>query len=217
MPGGGAGPSRAALRRQRIKQNTARFLALRQTSAQELSLLLAKNCVKRGVRWLSRHAPYRGWWRNCLNNGHSRVCTSHDNSGILALVYEYEPRMANKHGYVTDAVVLQKLGFGFPSRRASRLGFIPGSYIGGWKPFPKRYDNVVITCDVLDIAWAKFLNNPPPEMRANYRHPTALDRRLARMSFTDGKARPWRFWFWNLKQLFRWPPWRHRPFETYTP
>jgi len=72
-------------------------------------------------------------------------------------------------------IALRKLGFEFRSRRANRLGFSPGSYITGWAPFPKYYPGVVITSEMLDKAWAAFLENPPSMMRCNYRHPTNTD------------------------------------------
>ncbi len=167
-----------AARTATIRANTAEILRFRSADPNMLANLLAKNCVKRGRRWLNRNAPNPGWWRNCLDGGRSRVRMSHDNSGILSLAYEYEPSMADQFGYVIDAIVLRRLGFGYPSRRAERLGFSPGSYLIGWAPFPKQYPDVVITCEVLDKAWAAFLADPPPMMRINHRHQTDLNLRF---------------------------------------
>ena len=206
-----------AARIAKIRANTTAFLKLRSTDAQALSGLLAQNCVKRGSRWLNRYAPSPGWWRNCLDAGRSRVSMSRDNGGILSLAFEYERDMTDNYGYVIDAIVLRELGFRYPSRKACRLGLSPGSYITGWAPFPKRYPGVVITSGVLDKAWATFLENPPSMWRSNYRHQSAVRGRLARLLFIDTRARPWRFWIWNLRQLFKWPPWRPHKFEEYYP
>lgn len=173
------GPNLRINRARKIRENSAKLLQLRVTDPANLASLLAQNCVKRGTYWLNRNAPNPGWWRNCLDGGRSRVRMSHDNAGILSLVFEYERNMADQFGYVIDAIALRKLGFGYPSQEANRLGFSPGSYITGWTPFPKRYPGVVITSEVLDKAWAAFLEDPPSMMRINYRHQTSLEAQFA--------------------------------------
>lgn len=172
MPGFGKGPSPASVRREQIKAETARYLALRRTSPSSLAVLLSKNCVKRGARWLNRNAPSPGWWRNCIDGGRSRVRMSHDNSSILSLVYEYEQNLADKFGYVIDVLVMRHLEQRYRGINLERLGFSPGSYLTGWQPFPKRHPEVVITSKSLDHAWSVFLEDPPSMMRINYRHPT---------------------------------------------
>lgn len=174
----------------RIRASARSLLSLRTSNPEELAFHLSRNCVKRGVRWLNRNAPNRGWWRNCLNSGRSRVRMAHGDSGILSLVYEYDPDMADEFGYVIDAVVFRKLGFGFPSQKANRLGFVPGSYISGFTPFSKRYPAITIESETLDRAWAEFLENPTPEMRCNFRHDRSIAHwtRSRRKPFLEGMA-----------------------------
>lgn len=201
MPEGEIFVSNRAQRVQQKRAKTKEWLALRKTDPEALSLLLAQNCVKRGVRWLNRHAPTPGWWRNCLDAGRSRVRINHDINGVLALAFEYERSLANEFGYVSDITVLRK--YNLATLAATRLGFVPWSYIIGWKPFPRRHPNVHITTLVLDKAWALFLENPPSSMRINYRHQVPLFHQR------DGEI-SWReFWseeFFPFMGYFFWPP-----------
>lgn len=177
--------SRAA----KIRASARSVLSLRASDPDRLARELARNCVKRGVRWLNRHAPSPGWWRNCIDGGRSRVHMSHDISGILSLAYEYEPALANEYGYVSDVTVMRYLERRHPGINLERLGFSPGSYLIGWQPFPKRYPGVVIRSATLDTAWALFLEDPPSMMRINYRHPrqgSDLEREVARWPILSG-------------------------------
>jgi hypothetical protein len=56
------------------------FFVLRHTleGQETLAKLLAAKYVKRGAKWLNRHAP-RGWYRNCLNGGTSRIHIAYGN------------------------------------------------------------------------------------------------------------------------------------------
>jgi hypothetical protein len=61
-------------------------------------------------------------------------------------------------------------------------------------PFAKLYPGIKITNKVFDASWAELLKDPPSEWRIPYRHPTALDRRFAKLDFSlSGK--PSRFSF----------------------
>ncbi len=178
-----------AARAAETRTHAREYLKLRSTDRKALAELLALNCAKRGARWLNHHAPSRGWWRNCLNGGHSRVCTGHDNSGILSLAFEYEPEMAGGFGYVIDATVLSKFGFRFPSRAADRLAFTAGTYVRGWNPFPKRYPDIEIDCKTVDGAWNTLLQNPTGEMLSNFRHPIDINQYFASLAVGDRKIR----------------------------
>lgn len=162
----------------KIRTSARLMLSLRASDPEQFALLLAQNCVKRGVRWLNRHAPSPGWWRNCLDGGKSRVCMTHDIEGILSLAYEYERNLANEFGYVSDVTVMRHLERRYPGINLERLGFSPRSYLIGWQPFPKRYPGVIISPKTLDHAWAAFLEDPPSMMRINYRHPGRLSSSL---------------------------------------
>lgn len=158
-------------RRESVQERLRRLLTLRNSAPEEFSQLLAHKCVQRGVRWLNRHAPSPGWWRNCLDGGRSRVNMGDELGGILPLVYEYERDLANVFGYVTNVEVTHYLRRRYPGINLERLGFSPQSYILVWKPFLKRHPNVFISATKLDRAWASFLKDPPPMMQINYRHP----------------------------------------------
>ncbi|HWH16228.1 MAG TPA: hypothetical protein VNU25_01445 [Candidatus Paceibacterota bacterium] len=177
------------VRAARTRASARSMLSLRASDPQKLALLLAQNCVKRGVRWLNRHAPSPGWWRNCLDGGRSRVSMGRDNGGILSLAYEYERDLADEYGYVMDVLVMRHLERRHPGISLERLGFSPRSYLIGWQPFPKRYPGVIITSETLDRAWATFLEDPPSMMRINYRHPRrnlGLRIEIARKPFLSG-------------------------------
>jgi hypothetical protein len=148
--------------------------------------MLAEKYVSRGARWLNRHAP-RGWYRNCLNGGHSRIRTSYGHEGILAISFEYCEEFADNSGYINEGKVLRYFDLPVFSDVVYRLGF--ETPLSDFRPFPRR-PTITITNQMLDAAWAKLLKEPPAEWRIPYRHPTAFDLRSARMDFIDQRRRP---------------------------
>lgn len=159
-----------------IRASARGILQLRTTDPERLRGLLAKNCVKRGARWLNRNAPSPGWWRNCLSKGLSRIRFHSDKDGVLALAYEYEAEMANEFGYVTDGMVIQKLGTKLSHKDLHRFGF-SGPFIG-WVPFPKHYPDLVVDPEVLERAWGDYVENPADDMLSNYQHRGTYNDRL---------------------------------------
>ncbi len=171
------------------------LFALRHTKEgqETLATLLAQKYVQRGARWLNRHAP-RGWYRNCLNGGSSRIHTSYSNEGVLGIAFEYCEKFADNSGYINEGKVLRYFNLWAYSRRAYRLGF--ETPLGNFKPFVKRYPEIKITDKIIDSSWAELLKDPPAEWRICYRHPTALDRRFAAMRFDDMRPR-FSLWQWT--------------------
>ncbi|HEX2792522.1 MAG TPA: hypothetical protein VHO23_02310 [Candidatus Paceibacterota bacterium] len=157
-------------RRKEILENTASLLALRHGNEAELRRLFAQHYVKRGKRFLNRHAPL-GWWRNFLDVGRCRVDLRRNETTPLALAFEYDPAMTDEFGYVQDFIVKRKLGLqlGHP-HSVRRLGFSDGILSTGIEPFPKRAPKVVITTKLLNQAWAELVQNPDGEMLCHYRH-----------------------------------------------
>lgn len=174
------------------------FFALRHTEEgqQTLGRLLAAKYVRRGAKWLNRYAP-RGWYRNCLNGGTSRIRTKYGNGGVLAFAFEYCEQFADITGYVNEGKVLNGYGLSEFMIRSCRLGFDvpPNDY-----SIFERYPHLRITTKILDSAWAELLENPPEEWRIPYRHRTSLDRRFAELSFGVETRFSFRLW---LKNLFR--------------
>lgn len=123
---------------------------------ENLQRILARNAVLRGVRWIEEHADNNGWWRNCLNTGRSRVRNDYTSEGILALVFEYQPLFVDNTGYINEGNISRY--FGLTSREMEMHGFF---CFGDWRPFPKKYPDVVITNKEINRAWAFFLENPP--------------------------------------------------------
>ena len=171
-----------------IRVSAAKMLRYRLEDPAKLAALLAQNCVKRGARWLNRNAPNRGWWRNCLNRGRSRIHTGYSGEGVLEIVFEYDPRFAD-YGYSFEPKILKHFGLRW-STSAARLGFSVEP-INGRQPFPRRYPGVLITSKDIDRAWEDLLLHPTGEMLTKHRHPTPLDLRFSRMSFTTRPNR-WR-------------------------
>lgn len=177
------------------------LFALRHTpeGRRELTDLLAAKYVRRGACWLNRRAP-KGWYRNCLNGGRSRIHTNYGNEGILAISFEYCPEFADSSGYINEGKVLRHFGL-WPFRpKACRLGF--DTPIGGFRPFEKRYPDLVIGSSALDRAWAELLKDPPAEWRIPYRHPTAFDTRFAQSDSEEARIPEvlpgWRDFFGRL-------------------
>lgn len=183
-----------AARKAEIRRNTAQLLALRTSDRARLAEALAKNCVKRGKRFLDRRAPL-GWWRNCLNIDRSRVRLGRGEESPLALAFEFCANMTDEFGYVQDYIVMKKLGFYYNSRPTDRLGFSTGPGFDGYAPYPRRYADVVLTTELLNAAWAELLLNPTGEMLCQYRHePT----RYMLGFMAELAAKPKRFDFWGL-------------------
>lgn len=172
------------------------LFALRHTQEghDELARLLARKYVRRGAYWLNRHAP-RGWFRNCMNAGSSRIHTSYGNEGVLAIAFEYHQEFADNSGYINEGKVLRHFDLWMHSRKCYLLGF--DTPFNGFSPFSTYYCGITITNEHLDVAWAELLKNPPADWRIPYRHPTALDRQFAELDFLREKPR------FSLKRMFK--------------
>ncbi len=178
--------------RKEIAARIRALLELRKQNCDQFIELLAHRAVRRGAYWLNRHAP-RGWWRNCLNVGRSRVRTSYSNEDVLCLAFEFDGRFANRFGYVVDYNITDH--FKLSQRKAARLGFLVP--YEGYLPY-SRHQNVRITSTLLNRVWTDYLTNPTGEMLSNYRHPTAIDRRFATMDFWPEKPTLWD----HIRRLF---------------
>jgi hypothetical protein len=111
---------------------------------------LARKYVLRGALLLRAIAPNPGWWRNCINRGHSRIRTAYGGEGPAALAFEYDTRFTDEYGYVQDYKVLDHF-FGRlrTTRVTARLGLCAGT-VAGYTLFPKTHPGVVITSNILD-------------------------------------------------------------------
>jgi len=177
-----------------IREKLRPLLALRHSEPKELAALLAPKQVKRGMRWLNKHAE-AGWHRNCFDarpDGRSsfRGKNVMDKDCVLALAFEHDKRFANQFGYVTFATVVNHFGIGADF---GRMGFCV-------RRFPKQNPEVTITSEMLDRVWETALRDAPVWMWASYRHQTALDKRFAEMSFLD--EGPPSFWE-RVRRTFR--------------
>ncbi|MDB5237449.1 MAG: hypothetical protein JWL88_551 [Parcubacteria group bacterium] len=165
------------------------FLGFRHTEAGQkvLAAFLAIRYVRKGSYWLNRHAP-RGWYRNCMNGGYSRINVDYGNEGILAIAFEYEAKFADTSGYINEGKVLQHFGIFSFSKRCYRMGF--ETPMGTYIPFKKKYPEIKITSEMLNAAWANLLKDPPAEWRIPYRHRTALDQKFAALDFSFAEPKP---------------------------
>lgn len=172
-------PSSAKTHTQRVRE----YLAWRNENPQALAELLAANAVKRGSRWLNRHAP-PGWWRNCLNVGRSRVRTMYGGEDALCMAFECDPRFADSFGYVR-AYNIQK-PFDLDHRKLCLLGF--DSHCGKGASYPGRHPEVVVTGKLVDEAWEHYLTHPTGDMTCTFRHKnTEVDRRLETLDFAEDR------------------------------
>lgn len=160
-----------------IRKAVKVMLSWRKTDPDKVALLIAKNRVKRGARWLNQHAPL-GWWRNCINpstdgkHARCRIRMSYDNEGVLAIAFEYNATMMNQFGYVTDAMVIRKhpILSKIAIHKAVRMGLV--SEYGNECPYSTKHPEVKITTKVLDAAWAHYILNPADGKSINHRHRT---------------------------------------------
>jgi hypothetical protein len=166
------------------------LLTLRSSNPQMLAEWLARKYVLRGALLLRAIAPNPGWWRNCINRGHSRIRTAYGGEGPAALAFEYDTRFTDEYGYVQDYKVLDHF-FGRlrTTRVTARLGLCAGT-VAGYTLFPKTHPGVVITSNILDDSWGKFLMDPPISWYINYRQPDAVENWLRRKALISAPRRP---------------------------
>lgn len=160
-------------RARKIRQNANIYLALRKNHS-ELAKLMALNSVLRCAHDFDhdRRIP-RGWRRNCMNKGYSRINLRHNDHGVLACIFEDDRSMAAKDGlYVgksTDPSVAATLGIELSSDWAYRRALnFPGHF---YRPTDKqkrcaRYRGIKILADDFHDAWDFFLKHSPSDAMA---------------------------------------------------
>jgi hypothetical protein len=178
-----------------MQERIAWTLSLRKSDPPQLAALLARKCVTRGSRWFHRNALVRRWWLLCVLRGKSTIRMQYSEESVLSQVFGDDPQFADKFGY-TQEYLIAKHFFGETwGRTLERLGFNDG-FGGGFKPFLKRYPELIITADMLNTQWSKVVENPPDSW-VHYRHPTELDRRFAKLDFNPPPPkRPWYLLRW---------------------